>query len=101
MNFDLTLKRPQSFPQHGHDVCTAVEIHGRSDLHHQADFIPATISLLPLGSPLASNKSTFRGAQLIRSARPGGCANKDSKSSANRRVWETTPRVFLQPISAI
>lgn len=93
MNFDLTLKRSQSFPQHGYDVCTAVEICGGSDLHQQADFIPATISLLPLGSSLASNKDTFGGAQLISSARLGECPIKVQRALLSALCGRQPPGV--------
>lgn len=93
MNSDLALKRPQSFPQHRHDVCTAVEIHGRRDLHHQADSIPATISLLPLGSSLASEKDTFGGAQLVRSAGLGDVPVKIQRALPAAQFGKQPPGV--------
>lgn len=79
MNFDLTLKQPQGFPQHGHAICATVEIHRKSNSQHLVVVILAMTSLFPLGSILTSYNDTFGVSRLIISAWLSGCANNYSK----------------------
>lgn len=79
MNFNLTLKQPQGFPQHGHAICTTAEIHRKSNQQHLVVVILTMTSLLPLGSFLTSYNDTFGVARLIISAWLSACANNYSK----------------------